>query len=129
MTRKLGISEYELDRRRRGNTTSGAERKGFKGGRKRLHPEGTVLHPVGLKLTDPEYALALWAGAGIATRGVRIALEAWSVANPLPPGVAQLDRFATETAIKRDKAQRRLSRLKAAAGIKDTSDDTSWLDL
>lgn len=61
-------------------------------------------------------------------KGVRRALEEASKTIPLPSDLVPLNRFEMEARVKRTKAERRLSRLKAAAGIKDTGDDTSWLD-
>lgn len=123
MTRKLKLPETEITRRRRGNTTSGADRRGFKGGREPLYPEGTITRFVALKLSDPEYAIAIWAGRGIAAKGVRMAISEWAKSHPLPPGIAELDGFSMETRLKKDKQALRIAKASRALPDWDDIDD------
>lgn len=72
---------------RRGNTTSGAKRRGNRSGSRPAYPPGTELFSLVVKLSDPEYAIATILGDGIATKGVRRALSL--AAEALPPGTPQ----------------------------------------
>lgn len=110
---------------RGGNTTRGPDRKGYKGGRKRLYPEGTALYPVALKMAEPECAMAIFLGRGNMSDGIRRALEtAYKVAHQgqgvLPADLAALNRFEMADRIAAEKRNKRFvktdARAKAAAG-------------
>ncbi len=124
MTKKLNLPPDMLSARRRGNTTSGDSRRGFKGGRARLYPEGTVTYSVALKLADPEYRMAIWIGRGNASDGIRRALEAAYKANP-PSGIEPLDRFEMEARVKKDKALRKLNLIKAKLGMRTPEEEAT----
>ncbi len=61
---------------RRGNTTSGPDRKGYKGGRRGDYPTGTPMYPVLIQLDSRHNAIAIYVGGGTAGRGIRALLEA-----------------------------------------------------
>jgi hypothetical protein len=82
MTRRKGEVGY-----REGNTTFGANRRGYRGGRKPTHPPGTELFPLSVRLSDSEYAIAINLGAGNSAAGMRRALT--FAAQLLPPGSPQ----------------------------------------
>jgi hypothetical protein len=90
MTRRIKNAE----RYRRGNTTSGEGRKGWRGGRVSAYPPGTDLSPVMAKLSSAEYAIAVLLGDGFAAKGVRRALIL--AAPSLPPGSPQTRDEALE---------------------------------
>jgi hypothetical protein len=115
VTRKLRLPEHEIANRRRGNTTHGTGRKGFKGGRARLYPEGTELYHVALKLADPECRMAIWLGRGNMSDGIRRALETAYKASP-PSGLEPLNRFEMEARVKKEKAERKHRLLLAKLG-------------
>lgn len=89
---------------RRGNTTSGANRKGNKNGRPPEYPPGTELFVVAIKLSNPEYAVATLLGRGIATKGVREALSL--AAASLPPGLPKTRAEAYDYAMTHYRSRR-----------------------
>lgn len=58
-----------------GNKTFGTNRKGYRGGRIPTYPKDTVTWPITVKLSDQDYAIAVYLGLGNAARGVRIAIQ------------------------------------------------------
>lgn len=99
----------------RGNVTSGSQRRGFKGGRARLHPIGTVLHLVSIQLTDSECATLIHLGYGVMARGVRRAIELALAHHPLPADCPTDSRFTAEIYVKDQKAKRRIQKMMDAS--------------
>lgn len=76
-----------------GNLTRGPNRKGYRGGRKPRAP-GQILHTASQKLTDQEYATAVFLGVGNVSAGVRLAL---SLTRPFLGPYVQDTKYDAET--------------------------------
>ncbi len=61
---------------RRGNTTSGPERRGNRQGRPGGYPQGTYTNLTSFKLSEEHLAIAVMLGAGTAAHGIRAVLSA-----------------------------------------------------
>lgn len=75
-----------------GNTTFGKDRRGYRGGRKSVHPPGTLTWPLMARLTDQEYAIAVMIGEGNLSLGVRRAMAYFDKMIKRPEGIDS--RFA-----------------------------------
>ncbi len=118
---------------RRGNTTSGPDRRGNREGRKPIYAADTALHHISLNVSEPEYVVAMRLGAGKAAQGARQALLL--AAASLPPGGPQTRTEAYAAAVAARKARsthaRTLARLAAARLIAPSIDRTvdDWDDV
>jgi hypothetical protein len=124
----------DKDSYRRGNTTSGPGRRGYRGGRKPIHPLGTETHPLMLRVSDAEYAIAVLLGNGFATKGIRQAL---ALAAPgLPAGspttrdeaLAHTRALTAEARRRAYKAWNGILTPKQAKAIELTEEDYQKLD-
>lgn len=69
------VRDYMLpDMYRGGNTHRGADRKGYRGGRKPIYPKGTEVIKALVILSDAEAAVSMYIGQGNISRGIRRAL-------------------------------------------------------
>lgn len=59
---------------RGGNATFGENRKGYRGGRKPMYPVGVTTWSQAAVLSDEHFAIALYLGSGVFSRGVQLAL-------------------------------------------------------
>lgn len=90
MTRKLRQPDNIIAGRRRGNTTEGAARRGNRNGRTPIY-QGGATWPLSVTLSDEHFAKALYAGSGIAGRGIRELLDKYTA-----PTDAVLERGKAE---------------------------------
>lgn len=77
--------EYTMPGKSRGNCTKGASRRGNRRGRSSDYPPGTVLHLFCMRISDLQYAKALYLGGGNASLGVRKMLESVILPADIPP--------------------------------------------
>lgn len=102
---------------RRGNTTSGANRRGNRDGRKPIYTDGTETYSIALVVSESEYAAAMVLGTGKAAQGAREALR--RIIATLPPGMPQTRAEAYEWAVierrKRSAASKAASRMRLQA--------------
>lgn len=113
---------------RRGNTTSGALRKGNRNGRPAFYPPGTTIYRVLMTLSDADYAIAVILGNGNVSHGVRRTLA--MAASQVPPD-APTTRFEAAQYASKRKKQNRLAMIKAKfeSNSGDASPDTDWDDV
>lgn len=107
----------QLDTYRGGNLTRGANRRGYRGGRKSAFPPGTLTVPLRILVTDANYAAIHYLGERVFARGVARAVEAVLPFLKGPIGMA-----AGKKTQKRD-VERALNRIKSAATIMNQWDD------
>ena len=130
-----------MGKRTGGNYTKGPKRRGYRGGRKRVYPEGTPTMLQSIKLSSDHRGIAYYLGKGNVMAGVRLALD---ILSEFLPANAKDTYFMGENVrnpLRRDPIRRRVSEMKAeihrtaigawserAHSDDDSIVDTEWLE-